>query len=380
MVSTEALRPSLQPVGGYRLGSWMHARGAPAWAGGLLLASLVKYGAGLIPSWSLLQALAINWRDPLLSPALQPPEDFRLRTPVSAVLAGWLHLTSPAAFLSFHFILACVALLLPVLMPVVWRSADLRMLVGLLVLGGAVPAVLLTWVGSYDPVSMGAAAVAGLAARREIAAVGWMVFAFNNAPEAALGVLVLSAVLLVDRGLRAGISRILWCGGGAVVGYVGIRTLDHHWGGGTSEFTLVHYYGYSRYVNGAVHYWPLIVVSALGVGWLLFTRPAVWRVPAVRVFVALAALASVVVPLLALDETRITVGVLWAPTLAVAAIVAERVPAVELRRVLVRCAPVALLLVLVVVWDGQLVYKGWISLWHMVGYLTGNNPVPSPSL
>jgi hypothetical protein len=378
MTTVETVRTEVEPQRRRRLGNWMLARGWPTWAGGVLLASLVKYGAGVLPSWSYMQALAMNWRDPMLSPLLLPPADFRLRTPVSAVLAGWLNLTSPAAFLTFHFVLACVALVVPFLMPATRRSADLRMFVGLLVLGGAVAPVLLTWVGSYDPVSLGAAAIAGLALRREVAAVAWMVFAFNNAPEAALGVLIFAGVLLADRGLKA-IPRIAWCGGGAVIGYIGIRTLDHIWGGGTSEFTLVHYYGYSRYVDGAVHYWPLIVVSALGVGWLLFTRPEVWRLRPARVFVILAGVACVVVPLLALDETRITVGVLWAPTLATAAIVTEQLPGPELRGILRRAAPAALLLVIVVVWDGQLVYKGWQSLADLIGYLTGT-PVPSPAL
>lgn len=378
MATTEAVQEPVLPKRRRRLGSWMLARGWPTWAAGVLLVSLVKYGAGLIPSWAYLQALAINWRDPRLSPFLQPPDDFRLRTPVSAVLAGWLHLTSPSQFLAFHFVLACVALVLPLVLPATRRSADLRMFVGLLMLGGAVAPVLLSWVGSYDPVSMGAAAIAALALRREVAAAAWMVFAFNNAPEAALGFLVLAAVLLADRGLAA-LPRLVWCGGGAVVGYVGIRWLDSIWGGGTSEFTLVKFYGYSRYVNGAVHFWPLIIVSGLGVGWLLFTRPEILRLRPARVFVVLAAVACVVVPLLALDETRITVGVLWAPTLATAAVVTERLPGVELRGILRRAAPVALLLVLVVVWDGQLVYKGWQAMWDMVGYLTGTTTVPSPA-
>ena len=349
-----------------------------SWVVAVLVLSIAKYGVGLLPSWQYMQALAIHWRDPHSSPFLQPPDDFRLRSPVSAVAAGWLHLTGNSQFVGFHLVLALVAVVLPLIMPRVRRSAELRALVGLLILGGAIPPILLSWIGSYDPVSIGAAAVAALAVRREVAALGWMVFAFNNAPEAALGFAALAVVLLVDQG-RLALPRLIMGGVGGVAGYVGMRVLDNVWGGGTGEGTLVHFYGFHRYTSSAEHFWPLIILSALGVGWLMVSSPEAWRLPAVRVFAALSVLFGFGIPLLALDETRITAGALWAPLLAVATIVARQLRIDEVRAITVRIAPPALLIVVVVVWDGSLVYPGWSGLANMARYLTGQLPMP-PSL
>jgi hypothetical protein len=337
--------------------------------------SIAKYGVGLLPSWNYMQALAVNWRDPTSSPLLHYPDDFRLRSPVSAVASGWLHLTAGPRFLGFHLVLALIAIVVPLMMTAVRRSVELRALVGLLLIGGAIPAVLLSWIGSYDPVSLGAAAVAALAIRREVAALAWMVFAFNNAPEAALAFAGVAIVLLVDQ-RREAVARLAFGAAGGIAGYVGIRVLDNVWGGGTGDGTLVKFYGFSRYTSSAEHYWPLIIVSALGVGWLLAASPESWRLPAVRVFFGVSVLACFVVPLLALDDTRITAGVLWAPVLTTATVVVRRLPVEDTRAVAARMAPVALLLVLVVVWDGSLVYPGWSGLADMVRYLTGHQAIP----
>jgi hypothetical protein len=152
--------------------------------------------------------------------------------------------------------------------------------------------------------------------------------------------------------------------------------VDHAWRAGSGDFTLLKFYGFSRYTSSALHFWPLIVVSALGAGWLLVVTPEAWALPSVRAFVALAALACVGVPLIALDETRITAGILWAPLLLTSTIIVRRLSVEDLHGVLRRISPAALLLVVVVVWDGSLVYPGWKSLWTLLGYLAGNTPIP----
>jgi hypothetical protein len=323
-----------------------------------------------------MQALAINWRDPTSSPYLQGLADFRLRSPVSAVVAGWLHLTAGPRFIGFHLALALLAIVVGLWMPAVRRSVELRALVGLLLIGGAIPAVLLSWVGSYDPVSLGAAAIAALAVRREVAAFAWMVFAFNNAPEAALSFVAVALVLLFDQP-RQSLGRLAFGAAGTAAGYVGIRVLDDVWGGGHGEATYLRFYGFSRYASNVEHYWPLVIVGALGVGWLLAANPEAWRLPAARAFFVVSVLVSLALPPIALDTTRLTAGALWAPVLTTATILVRRLPVSDVRAVAGRMAPVALLLVLVVVWDGSLVYPGWSGLADMVRYLTGHKAIPT---
>ncbi len=354
---------------------WLRTRRLRALVPLVLVVTIVKYGIGLIPSWNVLQALAIHWRHPLASPLLLPPADFRLRTPVSAVLAGWLHLTSGPEFLGFHFALALLAIATPLLMPAVRESTPLRMTMVVLLVGGAIPAILVDWVGSYDPVTLIAFAVAVLARRRELAWVAWTVAAFNNAPETFFA-LVFTAVVLLVQERRAAVGRLIGFGASALLGYVLIRVLDHHWGGGSSEFTLIHVWGWSLYYSSAWHYWPLIALSALGVGWVFFTARDIWQVPAARALIGLAVLGSIGIPLIALDDTRLTAGILWPPALATAAYVVRDLDAEVVLSIVRRVAPIAAVMVIVVVWQGNLVYPGWHAILDFYNYLFGGKSIP----
>jgi hypothetical protein len=136
---------------------------------------------------------------------------YLLDSPASAALAGILHLVTAREYLAFHLVLACVAIVVPFYLDALRRSPELRLAVALLLVGGTVPALLLSWVGSYDPVSIGSAAVAALASNPVVRALAWMVFAFNNAPEAAIALVIFAVVLWADSG-RAAVPRIFSSG------------------------------------------------------------------------------------------------------------------------------------------------------------------------
>ena len=189
---------------------------------------------------------------PLVGSAGPPSRHY----PVSAVAAGILHLTSGRAFIAFHLVLACVAIAVPFALSAVRRSPELRVGVSLLIVGGAVPAALLSWVGSYDPVSIGGAAVGALASNPVVRAFGWMLFAFNNAGEAAIALAIYVVILWVARG-RPAFPTIVVSALAVVAGYVGIRILTAAWGGGESEFTMMKYL------------WIFAVLTGL---WLLAAR------------------------------------------------------------------------------------------------------------
>jgi hypothetical protein len=72
----------------------------PAHLALVLFASLAKYGIDRYPSIDLMRALASNWQNPHASPLLQPPDDYRLASPVSALFASLVHCTSVRTF--FH--------------------------------------------------------------------------------------------------------------------------------------------------------------------------------------------------------------------------------------------------------------------------------------
>lgn len=354
---------------GERVFDWIMKRGWISCAVGVYVISLVKYGVGLYPGWNWMRSLAINWRAPHLSPYLQPPDDFRLQNPVAAVVAGWLHLTGPSAYLAFTFVLASAALIAPLAMPAARRDNHLRITICVLILGSAIPAILLSWVGGYDAVIVGAAGVAGLARRRETLVLAWLLMALDNAPQAAIALVVYSIVLFVDQQWAA-VQRIVASAVGWLAGYVVITVAIHDWGGATSQIHLYfHFYGPRRFVDHALDYWPLIAVSVLGVGWLLIaSRPAL-SVRAIRGFLLISIAIAVVLPFFILDETRVISGALWAPLLLAGSILISRSSPSEIERLLKRLLPVAALAVIVIAWDGNLVYAGWRSGWQFFAYV-----------
>ena len=149
--SARDARPEPRPLTAWvsteRVRYWLVRRGSVFFAVVVLALTLLKYGAGVFPSWPLMQALARNWRHPMVSPRLAPPADYLVGLPTSAVVVGWLHLTSGRAYLGFHLVLACAAIVVPFALRPVRRSPELRLGVSLLLVGGAVPALLLDWVG-----------------------------------------------------------------------------------------------------------------------------------------------------------------------------------------------------------------------------------------
>ena len=116
---------------------------------------LAKYGVGRFVSWKYMYALAVHWRDPFSSSLFKPSTSYLLSSPTSALVSGLTGLSTRREFFALHFGLSLAAIALPVAMPSVRRDRYLRAIIGLVVVGGALPAVLLSWVGSYDPISGG---------------------------------------------------------------------------------------------------------------------------------------------------------------------------------------------------------------------------------
>jgi hypothetical protein len=326
---------------------------------------VAKNGLNVFPSPTLeyMQEIARHWTDPKSSVLFHSHfADYLLGSPTSAIVAGILHLTSIRAFLAFHLAVALLALFSPFFLRAVRTSRELRTAVLLFVVGGPTAAVLLTWVGSYDPVSVGAAAVAALAASPLLAALGWAVFAFNNAPEALLGLVAYSAVLVAADGRRA-VRRLVTGSVGALLGYLGIRTLTHAWGASTVGIGTFHNIPFHTFAKNTTDFWPLIIFSSLGVGWLLFGHPHLVGQRTTKAVLAVTVLASLTVPFIALDETRVVSGILWPAALLGLDRGFSRLTQAEAHAVLRRVALPAVIVPVVVVWQDSLII-GWRGMLH----------------
>lgn len=367
-----------QPVtAANRVVSWL--AGLPWWVLALATVglSILKYGISLYPSWPIMDALAANWRDPLMSPLLQPPANFRFEDPTAALAAGWLHLTSPRAYVSFTAFLAVAALALPFCLGAVRRDARLRLVVVLLTVGSAIPNIALAWVGGYDAVQIGAAAVAALTRNRMALVAAWFFMAFNNWPLAIVALVVYAFVAWRQEG-RSSVARLVPATIGLVAGLAAILVTVRDWGGSPSAFYLFFdFYGPRRYFDHALDYFPLIVFSVLGVGWFIFAAGPARRVPAARALLMAAVPVALLMPFVVLDETRIVASAMWAPVLLAAALTVERLPTEDVDALIRRMAPIALAVIVVIAWDGQLVYPGWEHASNVVQYIFTHKPIPA---
>ncbi len=222
--------------------------------------------------------------------------------------------------------------------------------------------------------TLAAAAVAVLALNSVVAAVGWGVFALNNASEAAIAFVVLAVVLIADQ-RREAWRRLVIGAAGFIVGYVWIQIAISQWGGATSQLALNEHYGWARLLANDQNFWPLIFVSTLGAGWVFVTARDVRTLLPVRLFAGQAVLASIVLSI-GLDDTRVISTAMWPSLMLVAVIVVRRLPRDRVHELLRQFMPIALLMVIVIVWDGQLVYPGWDSFVHLLRYIFGHSPIP----
>jgi hypothetical protein len=97
-----------------------------------------------------------------------------------------------------------------------------------------------------------------------------------------------------------------------LVGAMGTRLLTSVWGGGESEITMIKHYGFTQYLL-SYGYLPLVVLSALGAGWIFLLDPEVRALAPARALSWLPAITTVVMPLLVLDTSRMIAGILWSP-------------------------------------------------------------------
>jgi hypothetical protein len=324
---------------------------------------VVRYGVGACPIWTYMLGIAQHWTDPESDPMLRGSASYLLSSPTSALVAGIFHLRSPRTFLWFHLALAWVATFAPCFLPRVRRNAHLRTVVLLLTVGGAVSAVLFSWIGSMDPVSMGAAAVAGLAESPISAGVAWAIFAFNNGAEAFFALVAFAAVVWFGQHPRW--PRLIASGAGVLIGVVAIHELVKSWGGGLSLIGAYGNWPLSRFTSSALQYWPFIAYGALGSGWFLLTSRGWFQRQQVRVFCTVAVLAIAGLPFVVLDQTRIVSGVLWASLLYVAAEGLIDIGAI--RRLLIP----SLFVPIGWVWADTIVFPGWNGAYEFFRSLIG---------
>jgi hypothetical protein len=148
---------------------------------------------------------------------------------------------------------------------------------------------------------------------------------------------------------------------GIVLGGLAIWALVRHWGGVTSRSDVYFQYGLDFYAHALVAGLPVVAFTALGVGWVVVLDSSVRRDSATVTFVVAALLASVLLPLLALDHTR-TISLTLLPALLAWTVHVRRVSPAAPARLWRRYALAAALIPIPVLVDGVARSIGWQNI------------------
>lgn len=356
-------------TGNLRQGDWVNHPARTSVLLGALLAAvgLAKYGLVMWPGWINLFQVAQNWQDPTVGSLVQPPQDYVLANALPNVLLGALHLNAQPVYVSIQVALALVAIVLPFLMPAVRESAHTSRLAFTMLAGGPALALLLTWIGGYDTVCVIGATLAVLSRNRWSAAAGWLIFAVGHST---LGLVTFVCwIVLMQVGRLAGaerpfLARVLLNAAALIVGSGIVWVVTQSWGGITSRMDAFHLYPLSYYGNAWIAGMPLILFSALGVGWIVFLDKSLRRSRAAITLLVLALAMAIALPLVALDETR-TLALVLTPLVLAWVGSARRIHGDQLLNTLwSRYGLAAAIIPIVIVGSGQLLPFGLQSVLH----------------
>lgn len=344
---------------------WRGRRREPATAlllTALLVASLVKYGVGLHPEWARLHSIAAAWPDPTGAAPIMETDRSLLSNLTTPWLLGALGTHTTTSYLIGSLALILIAIALPMLMPSIRESRSARQLAFIFIVGGAVPAVLLSWVGGYDAAVVIALSVAVLARRTWLQAAGWFMVAFSHA---ALGFVAFAFWIPMvwvtgsRDGVRARVRHLAICGMAGFLGWLTIHTLTDAWGGSVDRWSLYRAIDPSAVWSAYLANLPLTVFSVLGVGWFVLLHPRVRSTRAAQVLIAEALVAALVVPLIAVDHTRIASLAVFSAVLAWLAAAAPSLPPRTVNKVWRVLALPAVFLPVVVIWMGAPLVDAW---------------------
>lgn len=345
--------------------SWRGRRREPATAlllTALLVASLVKYGVGLHPEWARLHSIAAAWPDPTAAAPIMETDRSLLSNLTAPWLLGALGAHTAASYLIGSLALILIAIALPMLMPSIRESRSARRLAFIFIVGGAVPAVLLSWVGGYDAAIVIALSVAVLARRTWLQAAGWFTVAFSHAALGFVAFAFWIPMMWVTRAhdsVRVRMQQLAICGTAGMLGWLAIHSLTDTWGGSVDRWSLYRAIDPSAVWSAYLANLPLTAFSVLGVGWFVLLHPRVRSTRAAQVLVAEAIVAALVVPLIAVDHTRIASLAVFSAVLAWLAGAAPSLPPRTVNKVWRVLALPAVFLPVVVIWMGAPLVDAW---------------------
>ncbi len=335
-------------------------------AAGAVLWLFIKVGLGRFPALETYVAIAQKPANPGFA---DPMQHYLLWSPMQGLAASVVGMTSPSRYEVFSLALGAVAIALPIVLSWQREGGYLKLAVFVVIVGSSLATDLYSWVGVYDAVTVIGIGVALLSPWRLVRMAGWFVVAANHTEVALAGLAVVIAMAGVSGfvdyresgrfAIRSVLREAVIALGGIAAGYLFLLWIVGHWG----EIESRGYYrthvpgGFSAFSDGLlINTWP-IVFGSLGASWLFFLLLIGSRqsLP-LLVLITAAVGCSVVVPLVALDQSRVIGLILLAPAYWGASYACRRIPRIVLTEALRPAMLAAIIVPVVVSWTTTLVY------------------------
>lgn len=321
----------------------------------LLVSVSLKYGISLHPNWFRFVDAANQWPD--ASNSLLAVGDRALLSNVATSwLAGALGATTEHSFIVFSAALTALALILPILLAPADVARSFSQLYVLVVAGGSLAHVLLMWVGGYDALLVCALVVGALSRNNWIAASGWFVASFSHTSVALPALVLWAAFKLLDKPREVNkipIQSIILSSVALALGGLAIKLTTNAWGGSTDRLTLFKAIPFQAVLESYGQAWILILLSGLGFTWALLFWKSLRVLRSTKVFFLLALGTVIVVPLIAVDQTRISALILFPLILTWITSVSSQVEMAKFNKIWRWMVVPALLIPIPVVWMGS---------------------------
>lgn len=320
----------------------------------LLVTVGLKYGTSLHPNWFRFVDAANHWPD-ASSSLLAVGDRALLSNVATSWLAGALGANSEHSFIVFSAALTALALILPIILAPAEVARTFSQLYVLVAAGGALAPVLLMWVGGYDALLVCALVIGALSRNQWVSACGWFVASFSHTSVALFALLLWASFTVLDKPrstTKSQIQSVLLPSVAVALGGLGIKLITNFWGGSTDRLTLFRAIPFEAVVESYAQAWVPILFSGLGITWVLLFWKYMRVLRSTKIFFLLALGTILMVPLIAVDQTRITALILFPLILCWIASVSSQIEMAQFATMWRWMVIPALLLPVPVVWMG----------------------------
>jgi len=324
-----------------------------------LFITILKTGIGIHPEWHRLWDGAIHWLDISQSPLLAEGDASLRSNIVGSWFSGAMGFDTAHRYLLLAFLLSAVAIVLPIVLAYRDYSTTRVKLAFIFVAGGSLAPIALTWIGGYDAISIIALIVAVMVRNQWVSTISWFVLALNHSP---IALLALAAWLPITWLIwhRDGIVRIVTSAAAVMAGSIVMHAITNAWGGSTDRFALFQAIPFDTILQCYVTMLPFTIFSVLGIGWVVLADRKIRSSTIGKVLIAEALAISFLIPLIAIDASRIAGLIVIAPIFAWVA--HAQIPDESAERIWRHTWLLAAIVPVCLVWQGALLHPGWNHL------------------